>query len=199
MNYEKLGKLYVLNGGSVEALCKTEGRLSKLKNRVDTSDYVTFDDVIDFLYNNMERAFVTEDGDIELYPSANRCGGWEDKTPVMLAKFDGPWNKQNVLVIKPENIVVVRKHSVAYKSTLEPQHDDEEESNDFNDIYKQLLDGFADVLNELQEELMKEGYTDETELHNNEGTTDCQCEGAATKARTTCKQRRCGCIGRKRR
>lgn len=200
MNYERLGKLYVLNGGSVEALCTTDGKLSKLKNRVDDNDLITFNDVATFLYSNMERVAITDDGELELYPNTNHRIGFEGKTPIVAAEFDGPWNKQDVLVIKPEEIVAVHKHAVVYKNKVEPQHDEEvEESKDFNDIYKQLLDGFVDVLNALQEELMREGYTDEAELHNNEGTVDSQCKGTAKEAGSTCKHRRCGCIGRKRR
>lgn len=191
-NYERLGKLYVQNGGTFEALCRTNTRVSKLQSKINDNE--TFDKVMKFLDSNMERAFLTDDGNLEVYPSnVFRSSSKGHDELLVMVEINGPCTRKEPILINPKDIKNVYAKSLEFKIDIKPRHDEKVVTDTaFHDIYKQLLDGYADILNELQVALMKEGYSNETELHNDKGAADCKCKGTAEKARTTCKRNR-GC------
>ena len=171
-NFEKFGRIYVLCGGTKEDFCLEGTRLSKFVNKlskdIDEGKFLTW------LVGHADLCRINQDGDLEI-----RYDEREVTEGVRQYHLSG---KGMVSHICPEKIKDFEDDTLEVLIE-EPQDDG---------IYEQLLEGFSEILKELQEALMKEGYMNETELHNDKGTADCECKGAAKKARTTCKRNR-GC------
>ena len=171
-NFEKFGRIYVLCGGTQEDFCLEGSRLSKLVNKL--SEDIDKGYFLAWLIEHADYCKINQDGDLEIQ--------YDEREVTERVREYHLSTKGMVSRICTEKIIDFNDDSLEVEIE-EPQDDG---------IYEQLLEGFADVLKELQEALMKEGYTDETELHNDKGTADCDCKGATKKARTTCKRSR-GC------
>lgn len=176
--FENLGRLYVLCGGAKEDFCLEGSRLAKFMHKLSRDiDEGYF---LAWLIAHADSCTITADGDLNVR--------FEDREATeRVTKYTVSPDGMRC-VIRTENIIDFNDDYIEVEIFTEPDVGDTE----FHDVYKQLLDSFADVLSSLQEELMKEGYTDETELHNNKGAADSECERTAEKARTTCKRNR-GC------
>lgn len=174
-NFEKFGRIYVLCGGTKEDFCLEGSRLSKLVNKlskdIDEGEFLTW------LVGHAECCRINQDGDLEI--------GYDEREVTERVRRYHLSTKGMVSRICTEKIIdfVDDEIEVGIEAF---------EHKCFQDIYEQLFEGFSDILKELKKALMKAGYTDETELHNDKGTADCECKGAAKKARATCKRNR-GC------
>lgn len=175
--FENLGRLYVLCGGAKEDFCLEGSRLAKFMHKLSRDiDEGYF---LAWLIAHADSCTITADGDLNVQFEVCEV---TERVRKYTVSPDGMR-----CVIRTENIIDFNDDYIEVENG-----DNETSDTEFHDVYKQLLDSFADVLNSLQEELMKEGYTDETELHNNKGAADSECERTAEKARTTCKRNR-GC------
>lgn len=192
--YDRIGKLFTLADMSIEEQCRKGelGRLGKLEALLKGSllSKNKMEMFMEFFMDNSDYLDIDVDGYLLLDID-------EDKSHKDSGYDTFVLGKDNTLRIDPGKLIGIEPESKTVNvlkggvdMPKEPQHDI------FEGMYEDLTEIFNDLLIELQKELMKEGYKDETELHNNKGTTDCKCKGTTEETRSTMHKCRGCCTGR---